>query len=183
VDFDKAIDPSVPLKPAQFVVLASDSSRTEVVALPSDSTIDAERSARDKTRSDSGRARTSAKDSTRADSARRARAVPVNPTDSRVPLPRPPRGRAAARVDTVPLPKATRPSPKLRLNLRLARPLKAATTYRLRGADIRGLLGNARTSDKLFTTPKPPTPAPSDSTGADSLRRVPAPPQARPVKP
>ena len=178
VEFDKAISPAPPLTPAQFVVLASDSTPTAVVALPSDSTIEAERNAREKARTDSARAPKNAKDSAQADSTRRARVVsPVKPTDSRVPLPRPGRGRAVAAVDTVPLPKPSRPSPITHVNLRLARPLKPATTYRLRAIDTRGLLGNARTSDKLFTTPKPPPPP-----AADSLRRV-APTPAPPVKP
>lgn len=205
VEFDKAIDPKVPVTPAQFVVLAADSTTTAIVALPSDSTISDERSARERARSDSGRAPGGAKDSAQSDSLRRARAARPSPTDSRVPLPRPARGRAAVPVDTVPLPKPTRPLPKTRLNLRLAKPLKPATTYRLRATDIRGLLGNARTSDKLFTTPKPPEPAPTDSTrpttprprssadslrrtparstGTDSLRRMPPAPQTPPVKP
>ncbi|HVD04496.1 MAG TPA: hypothetical protein VNB89_00695, partial [Gemmatimonadaceae bacterium] len=205
VEFDKAIDPKVPVTPAQFVMFASDSTTTAIVSLPSDSTISDERSARERARSDSGSAVPGAKDSAQADSVRRARAARPGPTDSRVPLPRPARGRAAAPVDTVPLPKPTRPLPKTRLNLRLAKLLKPATTYRLRATDIRGLLGNARTSDKLFTTPKPPEPAPTDSTrpttprprssadslrrtparptGIDSLRRVTPAPQAPPVKP
>ena len=174
VDFDKAVDPRLPLMPAQFVVLATDSTATAVVAFPSDSTIDAERDARERARTDSGRARPGAKDSAQADSGRRVRAIaPANPADSRVPLPRPGRGKPAAPVDTVPLPKPTRPSPNVHVNLRLAKPLKPATTYRLRAIDIRGLLGNARTSDKLFTTPKPPPPP-----AADSLRRPAAPPRS-----
>jgi hypothetical protein len=204
VEFDKAISPTPPLTPAQFVNLASDSTPTAVLALPSDSTLEAERDAREKARTDSLHAPKNAKDSAQADSTRRTRAVsPVNPTDSRVPLPRPGRGRPVAPVDTVPLPKPTRPSPITHVNLRLARPLKPATTYRLRAIDIRGLLGNARTSDKLFTTPKPPPPPAPDSlrppavparpsadslrtparpTSIDSLRRVP-PTAAPPVKP
>lgn len=208
VDFDKAVALSPPLVPSQFVVLATDSTPTATVALLSDSTIEAERDARERARTDSGRVLPGAKDSARADSTRRARAVPsANPSESRVPLPRPGRGRAAGPVDTVPLPKPTRALPTTRVNLRLAKPLKPATTYRLRATDIRGLLGDARTSDKLFTTPKPPPPPPSppaadslrkpgapvrtpaDSlrtparpTSPDSLRRV-APAQAPPVKP
>jgi hypothetical protein len=204
VEFDKAIDPTVPLTPTQFVVFATDSTPTAVVALPSDSTIDAERSAREQVRIDSARTKAGVKDSAQSDSARRTRGVPPgSPTDSRVPLPKPTRGRVFTAVDTVPLPKPTRPSPRTHVNLRLAKPLKAATTYRLRAVDIRGLLGNARTSDKLFTTPKPPEPPPSDSlrrpgvpprssadslrtparpTSIDSLRRV-TPTPALPVKP
>jgi hypothetical protein len=185
VEFDKAISLTPPLTAAQFVNLASDSTPTAVLALPSDSTLEAERDAREKARTDSAHVPKNAKDSAQVDSAppRRARAVsPANPTDSRVPLPRPGRGKPAAAVDTIPLPKPTRPSPITHVNLRLAKPLKPATTYRLRAIDIRGLLGNARTSDKLFTTPKPPPPPAPDSlrppavprSGADSLRRMPA---------
>lgn len=171
VDFDKAIDPSTPLMPAAFVVLATDSTPTSVTALVSDSTLEAERAARSKAAADSARSR-GGRDSTRADSSADRRLA--NPTESRVPIPATTRGRGvAARADTVPLPKPSRPSPALHANLRLASPLKPSTTYRLRATGVRGLLGNARTSDKVFITPKPP--APPDTTRrtpADSARRL-----------
>lgn len=170
IDFDKAVDPSSPLTPATFIILAADSTPTSVTALVSDSTLEAERAARAKSSADSARAR-GGRDATRADSAADRR--PTSATDSRVPLPTPGRGRgAAARTDTTALPKPSRPSPTVHTNLRLGAPLKASTTYRLRATGVRGLLGNARTSDKVFITPKPP--APPDTTRratADSVGR------------
>ena len=175
VDFDKAVDPSSPLTPATFVVVATDSTPTSVTALLSDSTLEAERAARAKSAADSARAR-GGRDTTRADSAAERR--PTTPTDSRVPLPIAGRGRGAAtRADTTPLPRPSRPSPTLHTNLRLSAPLKPSTTYRLRATAVRGLLGNARTSDKVFITPKPP--APPDTTRrvpADTTRRLTRPP-------
>ena len=166
VDFDKALDPTSPLTPARFVILAADSTPTSVAALPSDSSLDAERAARARSSGDTSR-RGGARDSARADSARAVRQPPRSPTESRVPLLQSGRGRGvAARVDTMPLPKPTRTPPPTRANLRLAAPLKPSATYRLRATGIRGLLGNARTSDKVFITPKPPAPP-------DTTRRAP----------
>ena len=176
VAFDKPLDPTSPLTLAQFVLLAADSVPMPIAGMPNDSTIEAEREARAKARTDSAAARAGAgpgaRDSARSDS---ARAVAPSPGESRVPLPRPARGKAAIAADTTPLPKSSRPSPISRTNLRLAKPLAPSTTYRLRATDLRGLLGNARTSDKLFTTPKPPAPPAADSSrrvSPDSSRRV-----------
>ncbi|HEX8851492.1 MAG TPA: hypothetical protein VF761_18330, partial [Gemmatimonadaceae bacterium] len=45
--------------------------------------------------------------------------------------------------------------------LRLATPLTPNTAYRLKAIDLRGIWGNPRTSDRVFSTPKP---APADTT-------------------
>lgn len=153
VTLDKPVHPAVPVAAAQFRVAGSDSVSIGVVALLTDSAYNAERGARRAAGADSTARRDTAarRDTTRA----RARPSPT----SRVPLP----GAAnrAPPADTTPAPRMSRPTPQSRFLLRLAAPLGPARNYRLYARDLRNLSGALRTSDKVFTTPRP---AASDST-------------------
>ncbi|HXG70257.1 MAG TPA: Ig-like domain-containing protein [Gemmatimonadaceae bacterium] len=64
-----------------------------------------------------------------------------------------------------------RPSPSTQVSLVLRRPLVPGASYRMRGVDIRGLLGNSGTSERVFTTPAPP-----------AIPAVPVPPPAIPIR-
>ena len=197
VDFDKPYEPTHPVTAAQFVLLRADSTPVPIVALLTDSALTAEKEAAAKARGDSTkRANPSraAADSARARPAPNAPAPDVTrpaPGQS-VPLPSrrgaQPSAGAAAR-DTTPLPKPSRPSPVAKVIIRLGAPLAPASSYRLRVTDVWGLSGAPRTSDRVFTTPKPPSPAARDSAAAKSARpatrdsarvRAPAPAAVKP---
>jgi hypothetical protein len=168
VEFDKPYEPTHPVTAAQFVLLRADSTTVPIAALLSDSALSLEKEAAAKARADS----LQRANPTRAppDTAR-ARPVPnvPRPAGQAVPLPSrrgAPSAAGAAQRDTLALPKPSRPSPVSRVNIRLGAPLTPATTYRLRATDVWGLSGAPRTSDRVFTTPKPAPPAARDSTGA-----------------
>lgn len=171
VDFDRPYEPTHPVTLAQFTLLRADSSRFPIVALLTDSTLAAEKDSVTRARTDSAQKANPPR--TGADSAR-ARPVPdaTRPAPgSAIPLPASARrGRAtgnAAPRDTTLIPKPSRPSPVARVIIRLGAPLAPATSYRLRATDVWGLSGAPRTSDRVFTTPKAPSPpAARDSAAA-----------------
>jgi hypothetical protein len=168
VDFDKPYEPTHPVTAAQFVLLRADSTTVPIVALLTDSALTAEKEAATKARADSLQRANPAR--APGDTAR-PRPVPnaPRPAGQAVPLPArrgAPSAAAAARRDTMPLPKPSRPSPVSRVILRLGAPLAPASSYRLRATDVWGLSGAPRTSDRVFTTPKPAPPAARDSAGA-----------------
>ena len=168
VEFDKPYEPTHPVTAAQFVLLRADSTTVPIAALLSDSALSLEKEAAAKARADSLQRANPTR--ARADTAR-ARPVPnaPRPAGQAVPLPSrrgAPSAAGAAQRDTLPLPKPSRPSPVSRVNIRLGAPLTPATTYRLRATDVWGLSGAPRTSDRVFTTPKPAPPAARDSTGS-----------------
>lgn len=168
VDFDKPYEPTRAPTAAQFVLLRADSTTLPIAALLSDSVFAAEREAAAKARADSAR-RANPSPAT-ADTAR-ARQLPDAPRapGQAVPLPsrrRAPSAAGAGQRDTLALPKPSRPPPVSRVIVRLGAPLTPATSYRLRATDVWGLSGAPRTSDRVFTTPKPAPPAARDSAAA-----------------
>ena len=177
VEFDKALDPARPLTPASFALLRSDSTRIPIAALLTDSALIAERAAHDSLARQRGDTARAPGDTTRG------AANPVPPVEpspragarSAVPIPRR-RGAAAATGpavrDTTAIPKPSRPIPRTGVIVRLGAPLTPVTSYRLRAIDVRGLWGNARTSDRVFATPKP---AAKDSTAAPGAAARPRP--------
>ncbi|HEX2779360.1 MAG TPA: Ig-like domain-containing domain [Gemmatimonadaceae bacterium] len=174
VDFDKPLDPARNLTTANFALLRADSTRIPIAALLTDSAFLDQRRIRDSIAADSARAARSRADTTRAAPPAGARAPGV----SSVPLPRG-RPRAGAQGgDTTALAKPSRPSPRSTVMVRIGAPLTPVTAYRLRAMDVRGLVGNPRTSDRVFATPKP---AAADSTKAQPAR--PDTTRARPPRP
>ncbi len=165
VALDKPVHPANPVAPTQFRVAGSDSVSIAVTALLTDSAYAAERAARAPARPDT---------SARRDTSR-ARTPTTGPRagQSRVPLPVPGANRAGAR-DTATVPRPSRPVPAARFILRLASPLGTARNYRLYARDLRNLSGATRTSDKVFTTPRPAE--------ADTARGPRAAPTARPPR-
>lgn len=171
VALDKPLHPSTPLAASQFRLAGSDSVAIAITALLTDSAYNAESEARRTARDSSARGDSSTRrDTTRA----RPRPTPAGAA-SRVPLP----GAASrvARADTTPPPRMSRPVPQLRFLLRLAAPLGPARNYRLSARDLRSLSGAVRTSDKVFTTPRP---AASDSTRAPGTTPTTTPPRPTP---
>lgn len=146
ITFDRPLDPTQPIAPDNFRLLAADSG---VVALARVITPPQE--------ADSTRARQKAL----ADSTRRADSLAgkVLPPPPRVVTP--PR---AARKPSLPAPFTT-------LLLQLVKPLQPVTPYRLEVRGLRGITGRWQPSDRSFTTPKPPPPPPARDTTA---RRAPA---------
>jgi len=178
VDFDKPYEPTRPVTLAQFTLLRADSTTVPLVALLTDSALAAEKEAVMKARADSLQRANPARaagDTTRPrplPNAPRAAPNAARPAPGQaVPLPQRRGGRAAAggaQRDTTGLPKPSRASPVSRVFIRLGAPLPPASSYRLRATDVWGLSGAPRTSDRVFTTPKP---APRDTAAA----RAPAP--------
>ena len=172
VELDHPFDPQRPVTVASFTLLRTDSSRVPILSLLSDSVFNAERAAAAKARGDSLQAANPLRGG--RDSARVLSAPNVpRPVGSAVPLPGR-RGAVAAPRDTTPLPTPSRPSPVPRVILRLGSPLAAGSAYRLRAIDVRGLSGEPRTSDRVFSVPRPPSPTARDSAAARAL------PNARP---
>ena len=71
-------------------------------------------------------------------------------------------------------PKPSRPSPLHEIVLQLGAPLKPGAYYRLQAIDVRGLLGKTRTSDHVFSMPKPTDPSDSRTAARATPRGRPA---------
>jgi hypothetical protein len=164
VTFDRPLDPTATVTPANFRLTGPDSTPIPVAAVLTPSQEAAELKARQQAAADSTR---------RADS---LAGKPIPPV--KAPTPGAPSNRAAP----APPPKPSIPAPISALLLRLATPLAPSTSYRLGAVGVRALNGRTQPSERSFSTPKPPPPkAPADSTrtpgktAADSARRTPAP--------
>jgi Bacterial Ig-like domain len=145
VSFDKPIDPGQTLGIANFAVIGPDSAPLAIVSAgppPKDTTAKVNP----------------------APAAVPTPAVPIPPT-ARPPLRRP------ADTVTVAKPVMPRPVPTSDVVLKMQRPLVPKTAYRVRAIGIRGLLGNAGDSERVYTIPAPPPPPPA---------KQPAPPAASP---
>jgi hypothetical protein len=164
VDFDQPYDPLHPVTRASFTLLRADSTVVPILALLSDSALTAEKTAAALARGDSAGARAAAGDTLRRRPAPNASRPNVSrpPTGSAVPLPTP-RGAPTARRDTTPLPRPSRPSPVSGVIVRIGAPLAPGASYRLRANDVPGLAGAPRTSDRVFSVPRPAPPAARDT--------------------
>jgi hypothetical protein len=131
VAFDRPVDPSQTLAPANFAVVGPDS-----VALPISSV-----------------------GPPLADTAvRPIPAVPGAPRPAVVPpLPAP----AGRDTTVAVKPVMPRPAPISTVVIKLQRPLSPSRTYRVRTLGIRGLLGHTGDSERGLTTPAPQPPAPA----------------------
>ena len=167
---DRPMPPGVTITVSQFSLKANDSSDVPITSVMLGS-------AYEKAQADSARAKAVA-DSIRfaraADSAARAnpqRARPAQPA----PTPEPERRPAGPARDTTPPPKPHAPLPETYVVLKLGRALAPATSYRLHADSLRSLMGIARSSTRIFITPRPK----ADSTKARGDSARPRPDSAR----
>ena len=180
VNFDRPLRPGEPVAASQFSLKAADSSVVPIAAVVL-------AQAFERAEADSARARATRDSVERArvaDSVRRANPQRPPPAQPAAPQPVapavPPRRPAGTPRDTTPPPKPTGPLPETYAVIRLPRPLAAGASYRLRADSLRSLLGIARSSERVFTTPRagarrdslPPRPD-SANPSAPPVRRPP----------
>lgn len=158
VTFDRGLDTALQLAPALFTLKARDSSLVPISAVRSAAAYDSAVDSAARAKSDS---------IFRVDSARRA-AAGLRPADTA--LARRREERISARRDSIARARRarpSRPSPIHEVIVQLGAPLHPGTYYRLQAVNIRGLLGKAQTSDRVFSMPKPE----SDTTRAGRAAR------------
>ena len=165
VTFDRPLRPGVPVRESQFSLKASDSSAVPIGSVTLGSVYEKAQadSAKAKATQDSiARART-------ADSIARANPQAARPAP---PPAAPPPRRAPARParDTTPPPKPSAPIPETFAVIKVVRPLAPASSYRLHADSLRSLMGIPRSSDRIFTTPRPRAAADSTRPRSDSTR-------------
>jgi hypothetical protein len=172
--FDRPLQPRVAVAATQFSLKAADSSVVAIASVALGSVYEQEQR-------DSARAK-AVRDSVRqaqvADSIRRA-----NPQAAPRPAPpaaAPPRQPPGPARDTTPPPRPSAPIPETYAIIRLTRPLAPATPYRLHVDSLRNLMGVARSSDRVFTTPRARAAPDSTRPPGDSARPPTAPPVRRP---
>ena len=156
VTFDRFLDPGEPPPASAFRLAGADSMVIPVVAVLTPRAEQAEAQERQQAI---------------ADSLRRVDSLAGKPLPPRVVT----TGPAGRRTATGATPSIAPPYTTLRL--RIARPLAPNAPYRLSVASARGLSGRATGSERTFTTPRAPAPAPADS----SRRATPPPPAATPA--
>ena len=171
--FDRPLQPGVAVPATRFSLKAADSSVVPIASVALGSVY--EREQRDSTRAKA--VRDSVRQAQIADSIRRANPQPPPPP---APPATPPRQPAAPAADTAPPPRPSAPIPETYAIIRLTRPLALATSYRLRADSLRSLMGIARSSDRVFTTPRERTAPDSTRPPNDSGRPPGAPPVRRP---
>lgn len=168
VVFDRGLDSTQVLAANNFTLKAQDSSVVPIVSVATGRAFDQQK--------DDSVRRVAVADSIKQaavqDSIRRADSVRAAAAGR--PLGRRPGAPAArpARPDTTPaqrpVPKPRTLPPQLDVVLRLQRPLRPATNYRLRASDIRSFLGYKRTTERQFQMPRE---APRDTTRRDTTAR------------
>jgi hypothetical protein len=167
VQFDKPILPAQAIDTSIFTLLGPDSARVRIAVAQRAALFDSLDAVRQRAVSDSMQRAAAARDTT---------TPPRPPTP---PVPAPPAAvvdTARARADSARRPpRPSRPSPTSEVVIRLAAPLPASTSFTLQATGVRGLTGAARTSERTFSTPKPP---PVPAARADS-----APPTVPPTRP
>ncbi len=164
VPFDRLVDPNQPVGPAVFRLLAADSTDVPIIAALSPLAMKLADSVRAKTVADSLR---------RADSLAGKAPAPAVATPDATPKAAP--GKPAP----LPPPKLTVPLPFMSVTLKLGRPLKPGTDYRLSTTGLRALSGRSTPGERRFSTPKPPpVKAARDTQSTSPVVRVPARPPA-----
>jgi hypothetical protein len=160
--FDRLLDPTQTVAATAFRLVGSDSVQVPIVsALPPV----------EQKRADSVSAKAT------FDSLRRADSLAGKPI---APIVAPPAPGSQGKAPTPPPPKPRLPSPYLSLTLKLGRPLKPNTEYRLSTTGLRALSGKLQPSERRFSTPKPPPPKPAkDSVPPTSPPKAPATPPTR----
>jgi hypothetical protein len=175
VMFDRGIDSSQHISAALFTLKDKDSTTVPITVARSAAEFDSVQGSVARLHSDS---------LLRADSLRRVDSG-LAPRDTAAARER--RQRLASRRDSTlrsRAPKPSRPSPVKEVVIQLGAPIHAGTYYRLQAIDMRGLLGRVRSSDRVFSVPKP---AAADSAGAGRAApgrgRKPTPAGAAPTGP
>ena len=174
IAFDRPVAPSARPDTAQFVLQAADSTRLRIRRVLPAIEYDSSVARAAKARLDSA---AQADTSARARAAR-AKADSVAKEAQRDSVARAQREALRALRDTTRRREAPKPPPLARpvpvtdWVLELLTPLPPAATFRLQSRDVQGLAGTRRTSDRVFTTPKPKPPA--DTTKGRAAARPPA---------
>jgi hypothetical protein len=178
ITFDRAVDPTKTITPAQFRLVAADSGVIPIAAVLSPLQ---ERQADSVARIvalDSARRADSVK--RRADSIAGKPLAPVRPPDTVTPV-------SGAKPPPPPPAKPSKPAPFTTVTFKLGKALAYNAEYRLSANGLVSLSGRTADSERRFTTPKPPPPpkAVKDSTNAkppakDSATVRPAVPPAKP---
>lgn len=157
ITFDRPLDTLLVPQPAMFSVRGADSAAVPVAAVLTQADLDraAADSARLRAIQDSVRMQAAADSVRAADSARAVTAPPARPSGRRPgAATRPP---PAAPTDTsnriVPRPSAR--IPIMAVYLRFAAPLRPATSYRVNTDSLTSVTGARRSSQRVFTTPRP----------------------------
>lgn len=166
--FDRLLDPTQPIDAAAFRLIASDSVQVPIVGAYSPAALRVADSLRAKVTGDSVR---------RADSLAGKAVVPPTLPPAVAPAPAP------GKAPPPPPPKPRLPSPFNSITLKLGRPIKPSTEYRLSTTGLRALSGKSVPSDRRFTTPKPPPPPPPKPAAKDSGAAVPKVPVVSPTPP
>ena len=176
VTFDRPLKPGVLVAASQFSLKAADSTVVPIASLALGSVYE-------KQQADSARAK-AVQDSIRqvqiADSIRRAnpnaapRPAAPRPAAPVAPAVPPIRPNAPPR-DTTPPPRPSAPVPETYAVLKLGRPLAPATSFRLHADLLQSLMGIARSSDRVFTTPRPRAPGDTTKPPPRDSARPPAP--------
>jgi hypothetical protein len=146
VGFDRGFDTAQRITPSVFTLKARDSTEIPIAAARSAAAFDSAVDSAARVRRDSA---------FRVDSIRRA-AAGRGPADTAAARRR--EEQAAHRRDSLARtrrPTPSRPSPVHDVVVQLGAPLHPGTYYRVQAIDVRGLLGKSRTSDRVFSMPKP----------------------------
>ena len=172
VTFDRGIDSTQQFIPAAFTLKGKDSVAVPVAAVQSSAAFDSEANAAARAHGDS---------IIRSDSLRRADSG-LGGAARDTAAARQARLRVITRRDSIVQARVLRPSrrpPVRAVVVQLGAPLQPGVYYRVRAIDIHGLLGRARTTERVILMPKP--------TKADSAAlqrgRAPAPGAPRPATP
>jgi Bacterial Ig-like domain len=160
ITFDRSVDPTKPVTPATFRLLASDSTVIPISAVLSPL----------QERQADSVARLVAVDSTRrADSlARRADSIAGKPLTPVAPV-RPPEVVApvsGAKPPPPPPPKPSQPTPFATVTVKVGKTLAFNAEYRLTATGLLSLSGRTQESERRFTTPKPAPPPKVDKDSA-----------------
>ena len=146
VMFDRGIDSSQRISAASFAIKDKDSTAVPIAQARSAVAFDS---------AEGAVARVHADSLLRADSLRRVDSG-LAPRDTAAARER--RQRLANRRDSTlrsRVPKPSRASPVKEVVIQLGTPLHPGTYYRLQAIDMKGLLGRVRSSDRVFSMPKP----------------------------
>ncbi len=178
VTMDHPLDTALVIDSTRFVLKQADSSMVPIGRVLSAREYEKAREelARTKAVTDSLRAARVADSTSKADSTKKDSARVTAALTRRAPPP-PPRREVAKAIDRLlgrdtaakePPPKPSIRAPITEIVIVLPTPLKAGTSFRLRAIDMRSMLRRTRSSERVFTTPKPKKLA--DSTAKDSAK-------------
>ena len=157
VTVDRPLDPAMTVDASVFTLVGEDSTPLAIVAARPAQVYEREEAEREKSRADSI-----------------ARAAPPRATGE--PPVKPPDPLAAPIVAVAP----SRPSPIAEIIIVVSRPMRPGASYRLRAALLRGIMGTARASERVFTLPEAPK-APTPAGGAPPPGAPPVPPVPPPL--